>query len=268
MSSEASGTVTMDQLKNAAEDTEGDIKDSAGDIDSNDDGNAADNKADTSGDEGSKSDTSEDIMAQKIAAEKELQAVKSNLGRKLAAMEANQQELMDKIDSLTYPNSSDNDEDDDFEIPTTREEFNAAFEAAKARDLKAAQEKQTRYQKGYLEAVDKLAGEDPVYHEEVYKEMMANFNVKLSDNPALDAEVNYSKAEAAVLRNKFGVKKSPLKGNTEYTNTQSPQKMVQKKSSKPTKLTGIEEEYAKMMGMTEEQISKAMGSEIPTYQMK
>jgi len=219
------------------------------------------------GDESSSGEEETNMASGETEAEKELQIVKSNLGRKLAAMEARQKELIDKIETLTS-SSNDEDPDDEFEIPTTREEFRAALKREQEIQHAQQQKTQVEYEQKYLGAVDALSGEDEATHDEIYNEMMANFNVKISDNPELDAQLNYAKAEASLLKKKVGTKTNPLKGNNEYSNKQTPQKMVKKTTSTPTKLSGPEAEYARMMGMSEEQIQNAVGKEVPVWQRK
>jgi len=97
-------------------------------------------------------------------------------------------------------------------------------------------------------------------HDETVKEMMTNFNVRRTGNPQIDAELNYAKAQAAVL-SRGATKTVPVKGEKPVaagvtvgnTNTQ-------RKVTLP-KLSAEAESFAAYMirnGMSEESIAEAL----------
>ena len=78
--------------------------------------------------------------------------------------------------------------------------------------IDAARKQYTRvYQDGYVRTLNTLKVENPDQHDVIVKEMMENFNIRRTGNPAVDAEINYSRALAAVAK-KGMTKKAAFKG--------------------------------------------------------
>ncbi len=73
---------------------------------------------------------------------------------------------------------------------------------------------QQTYQDNYLKTVERLGSTytDKV-HQHIVERMHKDFNNKHSENPALDAELNFSKAEATILREVRSRKTNPLDKN-------------------------------------------------------
>ena len=69
---------------------------------------------------------------------------------------------------------------------------------------------QETYQKAYVSTMVSM-GNGNEQHDDVVKEMMTNFNVRRTGNPQIDAELNYAKAQAAVL-SRGATKTVPVKG--------------------------------------------------------
>jgi len=153
--------------------------------------------------------------------EPEDNAARSKLGRKVAAMFRKQdrvEEILDKLTSLleksqvTQPVQDEEEEEFfDEDEPLTPKKLEEILEKReRQREEQAAQ-----YENGYIKKVAELGSDlTPEEHEEIVNEMMANFNVRYTNNPELDAERNYLKAERAVLRKKLAKpkKSNPLKG--------------------------------------------------------
>jgi hypothetical protein len=86
--------------------------------------------------------------------------------------------------------------------------------------LKAEKEKETAartaYESTYLSKVleiGKSKGMDDDLQDEIYEEMMANFNVIHTNDPGIDAEKNFNQAHIAILERKVsGKPENPLKG--------------------------------------------------------
>lgn len=68
-----------------------------------------------------------------------------------------------------------------------------------------------QYEQVYRAVVGGLKQEGGELHEEIFKEMMQNYNVIRTGDPRHDAETNYAKAQAAVLR-RMASGSSPLRG--------------------------------------------------------
>ena len=127
---------------------------------------------------------------------------------------------------------------------------------ARERRIQADQE---TYQKAYVSTMVSI-GNGNEQHDEVVKEMMTNFNVHRTGNPQIDAELNYAKAQAAVL-SRGATKTVPVKGDKPVaagvtvgsTNTQ-------RKVTLP-KLSAEAENfvaYMRRQGMTDESIAEAL----------
>jgi hypothetical protein len=69
------------------------------------------------------------------------------------------------------------------------------------------QQLQAEYEKSYLTTVQQLADVNKDIHDEVFAEMMQNYNVRYSPNGFSDARINYAEAKASVLTKKL--KSSP-----------------------------------------------------------
>lgn len=147
---------------------------------------------------------------------------RSGLGRRVSDMESKMTEFMEGISTavsklevlgtpvqgggyggIYTPEPLNTDGDD----VMTRNDFISLLDE---RD-KAATTKQLKYEKDYLVHVNKLKGVGLEMHDEIVKEMMANFNIPYSGDGEADADRNYYKAVKAVTDK--GIKTNPLKGN-------------------------------------------------------
>jgi len=189
---------------------------------------------------------------------------RSNLGRKVKYLEeklSKLDEIAAKIDRFT--SRKEPEPDDDAPIPMTARELRE-FVRREASDLETSKaEKQKEYERGYLKHEASL-GMDLSEEEyaEVINERLQNFNVRHTDNPNTDAELNFHKAYAAVLKKKMSKgKENPLKGKKPdgplggTTTSESTTR-----AAATPKLDKEAAEFAAKMGLSAEMIAKALGS--------
>ena len=190
-------------------------------------------------------------------------AEKTLLGRKVKKLEegmvtkAEFSQLMNKLDSfMTKP--AEQVKVEQFDMPEYVATPDDVEKVIQVREARQRNEQET-YQKAYVsQMVSMSTGNEQ--HDEVVKEMMANFNIRRTGNPQIDAELNYAKAQAAVLSR--GVTKAvPVKGDkaaatgVTHGNTNTQPKIVL------PKLTPEAENfvaYMRRQGMSDESIAEAL----------
>jgi hypothetical protein len=108
-------------------------------------------------------------------------------------------------------------QEEDLDRPLTRREW----EQLEAQKRRSEVEQQTNYQKSYQRTLNAFRSQNPDLHEEVVAEKMKNFNVIVTGNPELDAEFNYNRAMASVLKKKSAAprRQVPVNGGTEAVPT-------------------------------------------------
>lgn len=192
-------------------------------------------------------------------------ATKTRLGRKVKKLEEVMvtkdefKQLMTKLDTfITRPAEQVSTPDNKVDMPeyvATPEDVEKVIQARETR-MRAEQD---TYQKAYVSTMVSM-GQGNDAHDEVVKEMMTNFNVRRTGNPQIDAELNYAKAQAAVMSRQT-TRIVPVKGDKAIgtgvthgvTNTQT-------KVTMP-KLTPEAEHfvaYMKRQGMSDESIAEAL----------
>lgn len=187
---------------------------------------------------------------------------KSHLGRKVKKLEevmvtkVEFNQLMNKLDSfITKPVEQNTAQSDIPEYVATPEDVEKVIQARERR-ISAEQES---YQKAYVsQMVSMGTGNDE--HDDVVKEMMANFNVRRTGNPQIDAELNYANAKAAVMSR--GTQRTvPVKGDkpvaagVTHGNTNTQHKVMLPKLS-PDAENFVA--YMRRQGMTDESIAEAL----------
>lgn len=191
---------------------------------------------------------------------------RSQLGRKVANLARMNEETQQTLKQLTENINSlvsgmGKGRDEPFTIPTTKEEMERMFADFQNRQA----EYHRKYESGYVSAFDKLLDteSDERLRKQVEDEMLKNFNVKYSDDPARDAEVNFSKALASVLRKSTASAKpqANVKG-------QQPQAVNNGSgnNNNKTKLPELSPEamdFIKMTGMSADSVQKALSREAP-----
>lgn len=191
-------------------------------------------------------------------------ATKTRLGRKVKKLEevmvtkSEFNQLMTKLDSFMTRPVEQVSTEQKTEMPEYVATPDDVEKVIQARENRIRSEQDT-YQKAYVsQMVSMSQGNDA--HDDIVKEMMTNFNVRRTGNPQIDAELNYAKAQVAVM-SKQTTKTVPVKGEKAIgtgvtvgvTNTQT-------KVTMP-KLTPEAENfvaYMKRQGMTDESIAEAL----------
>ena len=142
-------------------------------------------------------------------------------------------------------------------------------------------QRRDQYSNEFLREVQRLGNESPDIHAEITREMfeIANspYNVKYSENPVADANLNYSKAMRSVFTKKYasstnrpagppqGVRPT-VASNAVPISTQTPGVSDQK-----TKIDRVASEYLNSIArspygaMTEESVKTALAGDIPSY---
>lgn len=196
--------------------------------------------------------------------EDEDHATKTRLGRKVKKLEevmvtkSEFNQLMTKLDTFMTRPSEQQVSTPLIDMPEYVATPDDVEKVIQARENRIRSEQDT-YQKAYVSTMVSM-GQGNDTHDEIVKEMMTNFNVRRTGNPQIDAELNYAKAQAAVLSRQT-TKTVPVKGDKPIgtgvthgvTNTQT-------KVTLP-KLTPEAENfvsYMKRQGMSDESISEAL----------
>lgn len=196
-------------------------------------------------------------------------AERSQLGRKVASLARSNEELHNQLGQLTNNINTlvstmgkNKGNDEPFMIPTTKEDMERMFTDFQSRQL----EGHRKYESGYVATFDKLLDteSDDRLRKQVEEEMLKNFNVKYSDDPARDAEVNFSKALASVLRKSTASAKPPV--NVKGEKPQAVNNGSSNNGGTKTKLPDLSPEamdFVKMTGMSTDSVQKALARETP-----
>lgn len=131
---------------------------------------------------------------------------RSRLGRKLKGLYAQIDSLTARIEQLSQPKAPEPTVEDDVpEIISSPEDVEKYLLARERQKLQATQ----RYEQSYLSQIKSLEATTGELHGEVWDEMLKNFNIRHSDNAAMDARINYAEAKAAVLARKASAASTP-----------------------------------------------------------
>jgi hypothetical protein len=207
-------------------------------------------------------------------------AEKSRLGRKVAAMRKEQEDFQGEMrqmladiqaerrfaqnrTSMTVEDEPVNDLDFDDDDPITY----ADFKRIQEREQQLAKRQTDKYANAYTGVIHQIgAGEqDRNLHDAVVKELMANHNVKRSENGELDAQLNYAKAQAVVFR-QLADGKNPLEKNHQVTSPLggSVHSSDEPRRAKPKhKLDAYAQDLANRMGLSQKEIDEALDGEAP-----
>ena len=133
--------------------------------------------------------------------------------------------------------------------------------------MSAAEKAESEYSDGYMGQLQALGeGVDKKLHDSVIKEIQKpEYNVRHSDNPALDARMNYLQVRADMADKVAGTPVNPIKGEA-VKNLGGSVGTESDVSTKPTPVMSKEAaEFAKEVGMSDEDVAEALGGELPTY---
>lgn len=193
---------------------------------------------------------------------------RSRLGRRVSAIEEEVDYRNRRIDGmlekmegfLSSTSKTSNYESEVNDMPLTKKDFDRlTYEREKRR-----REDRTRYESNYLQHIKRLGqSEDPDLHDEIYGEMMKNFNVRHSSDPVADAERNYYRATRAVLKKASPKKEVPLKGEKAKGAGVGGDTVMKEKEAALPELDEYAKEYVKSRGLSEEKVRKALKAGTP-----
>jgi len=210
---------------------------------------------------------------------KEFGDFKADAGRKQKGLEKTVETLTKSVsDLLTVIKSGgigqqQQAEEDPFDpddpIPLTMGGLLESVKTFMSKEKKTDAKQSNAYQDSYLNTVSNLGGDYPEnVHQHIVDRMFKEFNIRHSDNPALDAQLNFRNAEAAILREVRTRKANPLdknkgKQNQNLGGSNNTQQGIN--ADAPVKLDSYAQEFIKATGMKEEDAQKALTGELPMY---
>jgi len=196
---------------------------------------------------------------------------KSRLGRRLKRMEEQFGTLMQRLESLNHSPAVTKEEDP----VVDNDEFIRASDVPKIMERISAekQKEQTKYENDYLYATVSLGAQDELdveTQDEIFDVMQKDFNTRKTGNPVIDAEINYRAAMAKLYRTKAATPKNPLKGGKPEAALAvgAPTTTPASPATKKIKLDPYAAEFAKSVGMSEEDIQSALSSNTSTILRK
>ena len=190
---------------------------------------------------------------------------RSKLGRKVKYLEDTIQQQNERIEMLLNKLEKPPSPVEDEEVPEDVVRWNAALKRKEAAE-------QMKYSQGYLKSFwvegknDRES--DPDLYDEIYKEMATNFNVRYSNDPSMDAAINYGKAARAVFKKQTASVKS--RPNVKADKPQASTSLDVKSRSVPEPSEDMDldpeaREFVKKIGMSKESIAEALKGETPSH---
>lgn len=206
-------------------------------------------------------------------------AERSALGRKVAAQGETlariEQTLAEMVGNQRQPVEEpieDGLDDLDDDTPLTKREVERLLENRERKRKDA----DTKYQNGYRNTLAHLGqGQDPELHAVIVEKMMNDYNIKHSDNPVVDAQLNYANARADVFAGLAAKKASPFpkKGEKEqgsqHLGGPSGNPQGQPRAKKKMKLDPHAQAYLDSLRMSDKDkealVENALEGEAPMY---
>jgi len=148
-----------------------------------------------------------DPQEEEVPEEPDDHGERSQLGRKVGEIDRNlttQLEQMKReldsfkqgVQSVQPPQPPEQLYNDDEEIPMTMGDLNKWYNNRVEHDRRQQNDDATRYESGYRDTFSELSRDlEPTEAKKIEDEMLANFNVRHSNDPTLDAERNFLRAE-------------------------------------------------------------------------
>ena len=168
------------------------------------------------------------------------------------------QKFDDVISRFDRSNRNENPSEEFPEVISTPQDVMKVVTAAERERVK----EQGQYEQRYVGVIRNFERDNPTLHQEIFKEMMTNFNVRRSNDPSLDADLNYTKAKSAVLAKKISAigPKPNVKGGKDTAPTDlsiESRDIVQ--GAKEIKLDEFAESFRRSSGMSDESVRQAIG---------
>jgi hypothetical protein len=190
---------------------------------------------------------------------------KSKLGRNIKGLRSQMDAIMARLDQMQAPAKAEPAHVETEEMPETISTPADIDKYLSAKEKRLQQEKLS-YESGYLKQVQGLSKANEDMHEEIFAEMMQNFNVRHSNDASVDARINYAEAKAAVLNNKLSEKAGGLpKRATAGKPPVQPAASATHAATRVATIPKLDEhaadyvKYLKKKGMSDEQIAEEMG---------
>jgi hypothetical protein len=109
---------------------------------------------------------------------------------------------------------------------------------------------------------------DPELYDEIFNEMASNFNVRYSNDPAMDAAVNYGKAARAVFKKKTASTKPKPNVKAEKTAASTSLDVKSRAAPEPSEELELDDEareFVRKVGMKTESVREALKGEAPAH---
>ena len=210
---------------------------------------------------------------------KEFGDFKADAGRKQKSLEKTVETLTQSVSNLLtviksggigqQQQAEEDPFDPDDPIPLTMGGLLESVKTFMNKEKTTSAKQSSEYQDNYLDTISNLGSEYPEnVHQHICDRMFKDFNIRHSDNPTLDAQLNFRNAEAAILREVRTRKTNPLDKNKGAQNknlggsTNSGQDI---NAEAPVKLDSYAQEFIKATGMKEEEAQKALVGDLPMY---
>lgn len=141
----------------------------------------------------------------------------SKLGRKFKGLESKFDQMLERLDKLAASqresSSVPSSQNDDEELEKIRDLYTVdpieANRKQREYETRTEAKQQNLYESGYIRKLQTFTKDEGEMFEDIYNEMLANFNVKHVGNPDIDAELNWNKAKASLLSKKLATPKEP-----------------------------------------------------------
>lgn len=185
----------------------------------------------------------------------------SKLGRKFKGLESRFDQILARLDQIGKPETK-QEPIEEPEFFATREDLDKYFHAKEQR----SKQERSQYEQAYIQQIQKFEETNEDLHEEIFAEMMQNYNVKHSSNALSDARVNYAEAKASVLQRKVSSKpKVPTRDRAETAPVQ-PAASSTRTAAKTFAMPKLDAQaqsyvdYLRRSGMSDEDIAKELAS--------
>lgn len=191
-----------------------------------------------------------------------LKRLEERLDRDKLERENLSQRFDEIISRFDRPSRDENPSEDADEVIATAADVRRIARADRIKEEQERTRDQGQYEQNYIRTLRNFERDNPTLHQEIFKEMMTNFNVRRSNDPSLDADLNYTKAKSAVLAKKISASgPQPKVAGAKVT---SPTDLsIESRDiaavGKEIKLDPLAESFVRSTGMSEESQRKAMG---------
>lgn len=181
---------------------------------------------------------------------------------RLGRLEGLDQKLDEVISRFDRPARNESPSEEFPETISTAEDVRRIARDERMREERERLKDQEQYERKYMGTLRSFERDNPTLHPEIFKEMMTNFNIRRSNDPSLDAELNYTKAKSAILAKKISASspKPNVKGGKDTAPTDlSIESRETSSTEKEIKLDPLAESFVRSTGMSEKSQREAIG---------